>query len=150
MKWKDLVFMEVVNYCNDIGSRTFSLKDFLDAKLQLFTKSKPQNQHVEAKIRQQLQFLRDEQKITFLDNSGHYTLRDIYLRQSRREDAVTAPKTVRSFLAKAGAKGGKAKTPAKARASRENGKKGGRPRKVQKRPDIDGWHKPQDELAEHA
>ena len=86
MKWKDLVFMEVVNYCNDIGSRTFSLKDFLDAKLQLFTKSKPQNQHVEAKIRQQLQFLRDEQKITFLDNSGHYTLRDIYLLDKEKEE----------------------------------------------------------------
>jgi 5-methylcytosine-specific restriction protein A len=78
--------MEVVNYCNDIGSRTFSLKDFLDAKLQLFTKSKPQNQHVEAKIRQQLQFLRDEQKITFLDNSGHYTLRDIYLLDKEKEE----------------------------------------------------------------
>lgn len=63
---------------------------------------------------------------------------------------MTAPKTVRSFLAKAGAKGGKAKTPAKARASRENGKKGGRPRKAKKRPDIDGWHKPQDQLAKHA
>ena len=86
MKWKDLVFMEVVNYCNDIGSRTFSLKDFLDAKLQLFTKSKPQNQHVEAKIRQQLQSLRDEQKITFLDNSGHYTLRDIYLLDKEKEE----------------------------------------------------------------
>jgi len=33
------------------------------------------------------------------------------------------------FIQKIGTKGGKAKTPAKVRASRENGRKGGRPRK---------------------
>ena len=37
---------------------------------------------------------------------------------------------VRDFLAKAGRKGGKSTSEAKAAASRENGKKGGRPRKA--------------------
>jgi len=38
------------------------------------------------------------------------------------------PKTVSQYLAKIGAKGGSAKTRAKAKAVRENGKLGGRPR----------------------
>jgi Protein of unknown function (DUF2442) len=36
----------------------------------------------------------------------------------------------KQWMAEAGRKGGQAKTPAKSAASRENGKKGGRPRKV--------------------
>jgi hypothetical protein len=39
------------------------------------------------------------------------------------------PKAVAAYLAKIGRKGGKAKTPEKQAASRENGKKGGRPKK---------------------
>ena len=35
---------------------------------------------------------------------------------------------IREFLSNAGRKGGKVKSEAKARASRENGKKGGRPK----------------------
>jgi general stress protein YciG len=38
-------------------------------------------------------------------------------------------KRVQQYLSEIGKKGGEAKTPAKKRASRENGKKGGRPRK---------------------
>ncbi|OGP65406.1 MAG: hypothetical protein A2169_03355 [Deltaproteobacteria bacterium RBG_13_47_9] len=64
MKWKDLVLSEVVDYCNHVGSRTFSLKDFLQAKLEFFIQAKPDNRHIEAKVRQQLQFLRNENKIT--------------------------------------------------------------------------------------
>jgi len=39
-------------------------------------------------------------------------------------------KTTREYLSKIGRIGGETRTPAKARASAENGKKGGRPRKV--------------------
>ena len=39
------------------------------------------------------------------------------------------PKAVSEYLAKIGSKGGSAKTPAKAKAVRANGKLGGRPRK---------------------
>lgn len=38
-------------------------------------------------------------------------------------------KSARQYLAKIGAKGGKAKTKAKAKSSAENGKKGGRPKR---------------------
>lgn len=86
MKWKDLVFAEIVDFCNGNGSRTFSLKDFLGAKLSIFTDLKPDNRHIEAKVRQQLQVLRDEQRITFIDNSGHYTLRAIDLLDQEKEE----------------------------------------------------------------
>jgi hypothetical protein len=39
-------------------------------------------------------------------------------------------KTTREYLSRIGRIGGSTRTPAKARASAENGKKGGRPRKI--------------------
>lgn len=39
------------------------------------------------------------------------------------------PPEVHAYLARIGAKGGKTKSPARATASRRNGRKGGRPRK---------------------
>lgn len=79
MKWKEFVYQQVINYCNSRGSRTFSLRDFLNSKLDEFKRFRPNNRNVEAKIRQQLQFLRDDNLISFLDNSGHYTLRGVDL-----------------------------------------------------------------------
>lgn len=47
---------------------------------------------------------------------------------------------IREFLSNAGKKGGSAKTERKARASRENGKKGGRPRKENmKMKELKNW-----------
>ncbi|HAV92324.1 TPA: hypothetical protein DCW38_04000 [candidate division WOR-3 bacterium] len=87
--WKEFVYKNVVEFCNEKESRTFTLKDFTKNRLELFQKFRPDNQHVEAKIRQQLQFLRDEGKISFLDNSGHYTLRGIYLLEPEKEETKT-------------------------------------------------------------
>lgn len=89
MTWKDFVYDNVVEYCNSVGSRTFSLHDFLANKLTTFRHFRPKNAHVEAKIRQQLQFLRDEEKINFLDNSGHYTLRGVDLLQPERDETAS-------------------------------------------------------------
>lgn len=86
MTWKEFVYKHIVEYCNRLGSRTFSLKDFLKDKFMEFQKFRPNNKHIEAKIRQQLQFLRDEQLITFLDNSGHYTLRGIDLLEAEIQE----------------------------------------------------------------
>jgi predicted HNH restriction endonuclease len=55
------------------------LKDFTKERLDVFQKYRPDNHNVEAKVRQQLQFLRDEDKILFVDNSGHYTLKGVDL-----------------------------------------------------------------------
>ena len=89
MKWKDFVYQQVVDHCNLSGSRTFSLRDFVSAKMQIFQEFHPNNQHVEAKIRQQLQFLRNDDKISFLDNSGHYTLRGIEFLKQEEEETKT-------------------------------------------------------------
>lgn len=89
MRWTDLVFNEVRNHCNAHGSRTFTLEDFIKDKLPVFTAAKPENNNPEAKVRQQLQFLRDQGKISFLDNSGNYTLREIYLLDDELEETKT-------------------------------------------------------------
>jgi 5-methylcytosine-specific restriction protein A len=88
MKWKDFVYQQVVEHCNAVGSRTFSLQDILKARLELFKSFRPDNNHVEAKIRQQLQFLRDDNLISFLDNTGHYTLRGIDLLDEEAKETV--------------------------------------------------------------
>jgi len=89
MKWKDFVYQQVIDHCNHFGSRTFSLQDFLRAKLQIFQNFRPDNKHIEAKVRQQLQFLRDDNLVSFLDNSGHYTLRGIGLLAPEAEETKT-------------------------------------------------------------
>ncbi|MCX7878136.1 MAG: HNH endonuclease [Ignavibacteria bacterium] len=74
MKWKDLVYQAIIDHCNKKGSRTFSLRNFLDDKIYFFSSLKPNNRHIEEKVRQQLQFLRDSKLINFLDYTGNYTL----------------------------------------------------------------------------
>ena len=59
------------------GSRTFTLQDFLDERLGLLQAFRPENKNVAAKIRQQFQFLRDDELLTFVNNRGTYTLRGI-------------------------------------------------------------------------
>ncbi|MBN1553947.1 MAG: HNH endonuclease [Phycisphaerae bacterium] len=86
MNWKDFTRRNVVDFCNQIGSRTFCLKDFIKAKIDAFQHFKPNNNHIEAKIRQQLQVLRDTGIISFLDNSGHYTLRGIDLLEPEKKE----------------------------------------------------------------
>lgn len=89
MTWKEIVYQQIVEYCNRIGSRTFSLQEFYTDKESILKSSKPENEHRLAKVRQQLQFLRDDKLITFLDNSGHYTLRGVDLLESEKEEIKT-------------------------------------------------------------
>lgn len=88
MRWKDFVYSQVVDYCDKNGSRTFALSSFTEDTLDTFKSYRPENKHLEAKIRQQLQFLRDDNKITFLDNSGHYTLRGIELLTAEKIETI--------------------------------------------------------------
>lgn len=86
MTWKEFVYQQIIEYCNRVGSRTFSLKEFYEDKKNVFREFRPNNYHILEKVRQQLQFLRNDKKITFLDNSGHYTLRGIdFLDAEKRE-----------------------------------------------------------------
>ena len=86
MTWKEFTYRLIVDYCNSKGSRTFSLKEFYSENEKTIARFKPDNQHRLAKIRQQLQFLRNENLLTFLDNSGHYTLRGVDLLEGEVED----------------------------------------------------------------
>ena len=96
MQWKNFVYQQVIDYCNNAGSRTFSSQDYLNEKLLTLQEFRPENRHVEAKIRQQLQFLRDDNLLTFLDNSGHYTLRGVELLEKEKEETSTIDLTKES------------------------------------------------------
>lgn len=89
MKWKEFVYQNVIEHCNKVGSRTFSLRELLNERIDTFERFRPNNKHIEEKIRQQLQFLRDDKLITFLDNSGHYTLRGISLLKPEEDETQT-------------------------------------------------------------
>lgn len=89
MKWKDLVYHQVIAFCNQQGSRTFTLKDFICDTRAFFAGEKPGNHHVDDKVRQQLQFLRNVGLISFLDNSGHYTLRGEEFLGSEKDEMQT-------------------------------------------------------------
>jgi predicted HNH restriction endonuclease len=89
MTWKDFVYLQVIEHCNNAGTRTFSLQDFLRERLSVFQIFRPNNNNIEAKIRQQLQVLRNDGLITFLDNTGHYTLRGVDLLDSEKEEVAS-------------------------------------------------------------
>lgn len=83
--WKDFIFREVIEYCDSRGSRTFRMQDFLKdcrASLRNFA---PDYKDIDAKVRQQFQFLRDDNLLTFMDNRGTYTLRGVELLKGERE-----------------------------------------------------------------
>jgi len=75
--WKEFTYKTICDYCNLRGNRTFTLKEFYRDNEILIENFKPRNLHKEAKIRQQLQFLRDDGLLTFVDFRGTYTLRGI-------------------------------------------------------------------------
>lgn len=61
----------VLQCINSIPQKEFYLKDIY-ALADILHIKYPQNNNIQAKIRQQLQFLRDKGYIEFLDNKGHY------------------------------------------------------------------------------
>ena len=75
MTWTEFTREAIRRFCEARGSRTFALGDFLAAHEGEYQSRWPANRHVRQKVRQQLQVLRDEGMISFVDNSGHYTLR---------------------------------------------------------------------------
>jgi predicted HNH restriction endonuclease len=77
MTWKEFTYKLVCDYCNKNGKRTFSLQAFFSENEALFFNFKPTNSNILPKVRQQLQFLRDEGALTFEDNRGNYTLRGV-------------------------------------------------------------------------
>ena len=82
--WKQHILSEVMDYCNQHGSRTFFLAEFLEERLAFLQAFRPENRNVAAKVRQQLQVLRDEGIIAFVNNHGAYTLRNLALLNHER------------------------------------------------------------------
>lgn len=79
MTWKDFVYQLVVEFCNKRGKRTFTLQELFSAHEPDFNKFKSTNRNVLPKVRQQLQFLRNDGLIQFVDGRGTYTLQGIDL-----------------------------------------------------------------------
>lgn len=69
MGWKDDVY-DVIERTWTIG-QIFTLDDLYEYENE-FSKSYPDNGHITDKIRQILQYLRDDGVIEFVDNNGTY------------------------------------------------------------------------------
>ena len=72
MTWRDDCW-EVVSREWDVGEQ-FTLDDFYRFEGEL-TRKHPANSHVRDKMRQQLQVLRDEGRVRFVDDHGTYQRR---------------------------------------------------------------------------
>lgn len=72
--WKAHVKALVLSYCAQQGKRVFQLQDFTQFAAPELARAHPDNHHIQAKIRQQLQFLRDDKIVTFRDDKGTYIL----------------------------------------------------------------------------
>lgn len=88
--WKDFTHKLVLDYCNEKGSRTFSLQEFQTANEKAIIDFRKDNKHPFDKIRQQLQELRKSNILGFVDNRGTYTLRKPEILQNELLDEAVA------------------------------------------------------------
>lgn len=87
--WKNFTQQLVIDYCNERGFRTFTLQDFQSAKESEILSFRESNNNPYAKIRQQLQFLKKDGILSFVDNRGTYTLREpVILEGELTEESV--------------------------------------------------------------
>lgn len=86
MTWKEFVYHMVVEFCNKRGKRTFTLQEFYSTNETEFKQFKPNNHYLLLKVRQQLQFIRNDGLIQFLDGRGTYTLKGVELLKGEVED----------------------------------------------------------------
>lgn len=86
MTWKDFVYQCVVDLCNQSGKRTFTLQELWQSFQSVFEGFSESNNNAQAKVRQQLQFLRDDNLLSFLDQRGTYTLKGVELLKDEVED----------------------------------------------------------------
>lgn len=84
--WKDFVYQLVLEFCNKVGKRTFTLREFYAECEEEIKNFSPNNHHPFDKVRQQLQFLRNDDLMQFLDGHGTYTLLGIDLLRGEVED----------------------------------------------------------------
>ena len=75
----------IIDFCNQQESRTFSLQS-LNLAYGDYNQIGIGGKTPQATVRRLLQELRDERFISFLSESGHYTLRGIELLEKEKED----------------------------------------------------------------
>lgn len=74
MTWKDDVYIELLRYAEENETERFTLEEFYGHAEDRLAAKHPDNNHVQAKIRQILQRLRRDGQLEFLDNDGTYRL----------------------------------------------------------------------------
>ena len=89
MSWKSLVYQRIVAYCNENESRTFPLDPFFAANELRFRQAYPHNRFPRQKTCEMLQKLRDDGHVTFLNNTGNYTLQGVDLLDVEKEETRT-------------------------------------------------------------
>jgi predicted HNH restriction endonuclease len=78
MKWRDFIYQLVTNYCNERGSRTFTLQEFQNENkqaIQNFADIGKTTKTPFDTVRRILQELKTAGLLQFVDNSGTYTLK---------------------------------------------------------------------------
>ena len=88
MSQRDKLKKLIIDFCNNQGSRTFTLKQ-LHSEYSNYSSIAIGGKSPQATVRRLLQELRDINFISFLDNSGHYTLRGIELLESEKDEIKT-------------------------------------------------------------
>ena len=72
--WLDAVRMELERYREETGSQTVTLGELYDFCEDRLATRFPENNTVRAKLRQQLQELRDNNEVEFVDDAGEYRI----------------------------------------------------------------------------
>ena len=93
MKWRDFVYELVTNYCNERGSRTFTLQEFQNENrqaIQNFANIGKSTKTPFDTVRRVLQELKTADLLHFVDNSGTYTLKNVPLLKDEVEDSKIA------------------------------------------------------------
>ncbi len=88
MSWKDFVYSRSIDLCNQQGKRTFTLQQLWQTYQFEFETFSPENNNVQAKVRQQLQFLRNDGLLNFMDQRGSYTLKGVILKNELEDEKV--------------------------------------------------------------
>lgn len=72
MTWTDDIHIELLRFVESNERLRLTLEEFTEFAEHRLAQKYPNNNHVEAKIRQQLQVLRDQGHLEFVDNDGTY------------------------------------------------------------------------------
>ncbi|MEF8800883.1 MAG: hypothetical protein V5A38_07230 [Halolamina sp.] len=77
--WLDAVRQELHRYRLETGDEVLTIQQFYAFSECSLAAEFPDNNHVREKMRQQLQRLRDNGEVTFLDDDGSYRIEDLDL-----------------------------------------------------------------------